>query len=261
MLRAEFRPGVMLNSTLRLERVGRPTNRRDPKPSGDVQASRGEPLRLSGRDVATGRPTSGKASHGTDSAGLEDAVRGSAVTFRPRSRSESATPVSAESPERPCLPAYVLPVLEREPEMSYEELLLETCNYISDIVWHLCQAGKLTNHAVHLKVLAEACSADHIAPGGVRGSGGKTQTDGVTGRRSRRNRFLPPPTSTLRPLHPFPGPHQVLEAERLLGESDPHRRRLAVPLADNGKGMQRPEHGEALLWHGRQASHLQSVSS
>ena len=29
-----------------LDRAGRPTNRRDPKPSGDVQASRGEPLRF-----------------------------------------------------------------------------------------------------------------------------------------------------------------------------------------------------------------------
>ena len=63
-------------------------------------------IHLPRRCSAAGRPTSGEARRGTEAADLEDTVPVSAVTFRPRSNSRSANPLSAESPKRPRMAGY-----------------------------------------------------------------------------------------------------------------------------------------------------------
>ena len=68
---------------------------------------------LPSRCSSARRPTSRETSRGTDTAGLEDAVRASAVTFRPRPHPRSATSISGESPERPSLPACRTPTASR----------------------------------------------------------------------------------------------------------------------------------------------------
>ena len=96
----------MLNSTLRLDGVGRSADRRDPEPAGYLPVAGCRSVPLPRRCSAAGRSTSREASQRADAAGLEDAVRGSAVTFRPRPHPRPTSSIGRESPERPCLPAY-----------------------------------------------------------------------------------------------------------------------------------------------------------